>query len=638
MYNILMHLKSTRAIFFFSFFVFFFSLSQNALALTWTATNSGNSNWADVTTSDDGSVVAVADSSDDVIISLDYGQTWSTSTPTTTSMSWSKIDVSADGSTVALTGDHIYISTNTGSTWTEMQPAGTSTQAWWGVEVSDDGSVMLATIDNSSDVYVSTTTGSTWYLTQPTTTVGFYATALSSDGSTMAVAGDPGFIYTSTDYGQTWTPRHTSELWWEMSMSDDGSKIFAVDLNDTINISSNSGVSWSVVTVPDFPTLSGISNSADGTKVVLSDLNGELFTSTSTGQTWTRQLSVSGLGWDLFADSSDDGVNVYTNEGGAKIWRGRANPPAFSGISTTSATTTAAIDWTTDLAADATVNYGTTISYGQSATDASGTTSHSVSLSGLDSCTTYHYQLESTDSDYSQVGTTSDATFGTAGDCFGSNPAEVAQDIADGQIVVVGGVATNTPSVTFNIDYSIVSGSASIKFSSGTQLTNSEGGNINFLDVTVEDVTSSLQGAYVGDIAGAVSVGLVSADLSFTQNATITIPVSTSYNGQTLNVYSQGEGASTWTLETACLVTGGLCVFVSNHATYFSAGDEPQDPPSSSGGGTKTKRDTPSTEEESDNSLEPAEGDSPLQIKLKKIISLLLQVIELQKKLLELST
>lgn len=79
--------------------------------------------------------------------------------------------------------------------------------------------------------------------------------------------------------------------------------------------------------------------------------------------------------------------------------------------STTPSSTTATITWTTNAAADSTVNYGTTSSYGSTQHDATLVTSHSVSLSGLTASTTYHYQVQSTNT--SGTASAADFTFTT---------------------------------------------------------------------------------------------------------------------------------------------------------------------------------------------------------------------------------
>jgi hypothetical protein len=66
---------------------------------------------------------------------------------------------------------------------------------------------------------------------------------------------------------------------------------------------------------------------------------------------------------------------------------------AVSGIAT--ASDSATITWTTNLAANSQVDYGTTTSYGQSTPlNSSMVTSHRVTLSGLAASTTYHYRVK----------------------------------------------------------------------------------------------------------------------------------------------------------------------------------------------------------------------------------------------------
>jgi N,N-dimethylformamidase beta subunit-like, C-terminal/Bacterial Ig domain/Purple acid Phosphatase, N-terminal domain len=79
-----------------------------------------------------------------------------------------------------------------------------------------------------------------------------------------------------------------------------------------------------------------------------------------------------------------------------------------SGLSSSGAT----ITWSTDTASDTTVRYGTTSSYGASASTAGLVTSHTQALSGLAASTTYHYQVQSKDA-YGQTATSADFVFTT---------------------------------------------------------------------------------------------------------------------------------------------------------------------------------------------------------------------------------
>jgi hypothetical protein len=90
-------------------------------------------------------------------------------------------------------------------------------------------------------------------------------------------------------------------------------------------------------------------------------------------------------------------------------------PPALqvSGVAATNvAASSAVIAWQTNNTADSRVDYGTTATYGSSATAPGLVLSHSVTLTGLTSSTTYHFQVTSVDA-YGQTAKSADATFVT---------------------------------------------------------------------------------------------------------------------------------------------------------------------------------------------------------------------------------
>jgi hypothetical protein len=91
------------------------------------------------------------------------------------------------------------------------------------------------------------------------------------------------------------------------------------------------------------------------------------------------------------------------------------NAPAISAISSgTSTFTSTTITWTTDKPADSQVAYGTSVSYTASTTlDSSFVTSHSVTIIGLATSTTYHFQVLSREAG-GNLATSSDQTFVTA--------------------------------------------------------------------------------------------------------------------------------------------------------------------------------------------------------------------------------
>lgn len=89
--------------------------------------------------------------------------------------------------------------------------------------------------------------------------------------------------------------------------------------------------------------------------------------------------------------------------------------PTISAVQTGSVTTGAAtVTWTTDQAADSQVDYGTTSSYSVSSPlDATLTTSHSVTISGLQAATLYHFRVDSRNA-AGQLARGSDFTLQTA--------------------------------------------------------------------------------------------------------------------------------------------------------------------------------------------------------------------------------
>jgi len=111
-------------------------------------------------------------------------------------------------------------------------------------------------------------------------------------------------------------------------------------------------------------------------------------------------------------DNATNNLNPYPTTNTSKIIDN--TPPALSSISSgTPSTTSATITWTTNEAANSTVQYGLTTSYGSTSTSLSYTTSHSRPLSSLSSGTTYHYRVISYDHAGNQ-NTSSDKTFATA--------------------------------------------------------------------------------------------------------------------------------------------------------------------------------------------------------------------------------
>ncbi len=86
--------------------------------------------------------------------------------------------------------------------------------------------------------------------------------------------------------------------------------------------------------------------------------------------------------------------------------------PVISNIQVAATDTTAIITWNTDKPSNSVVNYGLNSDYGLNSNNADQTTTHSLSLTGLNSNTAYHYQTKSADSD-NKTGISGDLVFTT---------------------------------------------------------------------------------------------------------------------------------------------------------------------------------------------------------------------------------
>ena len=239
-----------------------------------------------------GSWVCTASSADgNTLMALTYNGVW---TSTNSGLSWSSNNVpgvsffrsvalSADGQkAVAADGNYnvkggIYISTNSGTTWSQTTAP---IEPWFSVASSADGTVLAAATMVSTlpvvPVYVSTNSGMTW---QPTvslsTNINTTCIAASVDGSKLVVGGydivygGNGLIFTSTNYGNTWTSNSLGFYPTQMAgvaSSADGNRLAAID--DYFLTSTNAGMTWYSNAVPSISWL-GIASSADGTRMAV---------------------------------------------------------------------------------------------------------------------------------------------------------------------------------------------------------------------------------------------------------------------------------------------------------------------------------------------------------------------------------
>lgn len=148
------------------------------------------------------------------------------------------------------------------------------------------------------------------------------------------------------------------------------------------------------------------------------------------------------------------------------------------------------------------------------------------------------------------------------------------------------GTATSTEQITFNNKVQITLGSgAVVTVPSNTTMSATATIDFSQMDATSTVSTSNIPSGYVS--LGAVSFGDPTHSLASNNLVTIQIPISSSYNGQTLTILREEPGSSSWTnTGTTCTVASGVCQFTTQTFSQFSASSATVDtiPPVLSGG------------------------------------------------------
>src|ERR1035437_4014230 len=277
-------------------------LSQNAITpiytspdggLTWSQTAAPSNYWASVVTSADGTkVAAVANNAGPLCTSSDGDLTWVTNlSPAKT---WTAIACSSDGLhlfAATLQTSTLYSSTNFGTTWQTQQKGSIG-----GLASSADGSRLAAIITTS--ISISTNSGKTWSTNLYANPL--YSIACSADGKVLVVTADFGRIFTSTNYGTSWITNNLSVpngvlggTWINAAVSADGSKIAAIGWRSSagqfgyIYTTTNYGQTWISNSVP-VSWWFGVCSSADGNKIMAASCGTNL-SSIGMGSIWSSQ-------------------------------------------------------------------------------------------------------------------------------------------------------------------------------------------------------------------------------------------------------------------------------------------------------------------------------------------------------------
>ena len=189
--------------------------------------------------------------------------------------------------------------------------------------VSDSTGRYLACISalngSLSYVYTSADYGATWTQRTSLGNRNFQKLACDNTGQkiVVCVGFSAGFIYTSTDGGATWTQRATSQNWLCITSDSTGQNLAAGVTSGYIWTSTDYGVTWTQRTGSGSRGWYALASNSTGTYLLANSVAGSagyLYVSSNSGVTWTQVTSAGSHNWFQVCMSST-GQYMYASEG-----------------------------------------------------------------------------------------------------------------------------------------------------------------------------------------------------------------------------------------------------------------------------------------------------------------------------------
>jgi photosystem II stability/assembly factor-like uncharacterized protein len=184
--------------------------------VSWTdvGTSISNQGWTDITMSSTGQYICACVNGGAIYLSSNYGSSWTNVGSIFVSKAWTTIAMSSTGQyiCVAAWNGPIYLSTDYGSTptWANIGNI-VGTKNWGGLAMSSTGQYIICSTQGhiTDQLYVNNNYGNSanWVSKLKSQTPNdFLYSSISSDGSfQVTVSCTNGYLYYSSNYGNTWT-------------------------------------------------------------------------------------------------------------------------------------------------------------------------------------------------------------------------------------------------------------------------------------------------------------------------------------------------------------------------------------------------------------------------------------------------
>lgn len=225
------------------------------------------------------------------------------------------ITVSGTNLFVGTSGDGVFLSTNSGTSWSAVNTGLTNIY----VNAFAVSATNLFVGTEGDGVFRSTNNGTSWSATATLTDPYVYALAVSPDSSGNLFAGaDGGGVSLSTNNGTSWIAASaglTNTRVFALAIS--GTNLFAGTFGGGVFLSTNSGTSWTAAS-------SGLTNTdvnalaVSGTDLFASTAGG-VFRSTNNGTNWAAAST--GLTNTVIWVLAVYGTNLFAGTNGDGIWR-----------------------------------------------------------------------------------------------------------------------------------------------------------------------------------------------------------------------------------------------------------------------------------------------------------------------------
>jgi hypothetical protein len=215
--------------------------------------------------------------------------------------------------------------------------SGAGSNEWQSICINALGNILYAVV-YSGYIYTSINYGVTW--TQKTSDVArnWYSIYCNSTGSIVAAAPYGGYIYISTDYGNTWIARATDSTrnWSSICINSIGDRLAAVVSGGRIYTSSDYGNTWVAYDVNR--SWETICINSEGNQLAACVNNGFIYTSSNYGNTWVSRESsrswvsicINSIGDRIAAVAIGSSVYISTDYG--VTWTPRDSARVWSSI------------------------------------------------------------------------------------------------------------------------------------------------------------------------------------------------------------------------------------------------------------------------------------------------------------------